>query len=84
MMARFSSLAELLEDMHAKGRRDPFVANLAKNCGSTNYYECDNDDGVIYTIICLIDLNIYVGQTIRFDDRMRDKQIIYITKYRFM
>jgi hypothetical protein len=34
MRARFSSLAELLADMHTKDGRDPFAANLAKNHGS--------------------------------------------------
>jgi len=71
MRTRFSSLAELLEDMHTKGGRDPFVADLAKNHGSTNYNNGDND-GVIYIIICLIDLNIYVGQTTSFDHRMNE------------
>ena len=65
----FSSLAELFEDVCTKGR-DLFVADLAKN--HANYYEGDNDCGVIYIIICLIDLTIYVGQTIHFDNRMRN------------
>lgn len=57
--ARFSSLEELLADMHKKGDRDPFVADLAKNHGRTRdtsrQRKGGDNDGVIYAITCRID-----------------------------
>ena len=48
--------------MHKKGR-DPFVADLAKNHGSTpdpsRKYEEGDNDGVIYVLMCRVNLNIY-------------------------
>jgi len=70
VMACFSSVEEILKDMHKKGGRDPFVADLANNHGSTNYNNGINE-GVIYAIICRVDLNIYVGQTTDVGRRMR-------------
>lgn len=45
MKACFSSLAELLDDMHAKGGRDLFIADLAKNHDSANYANYHNHYG---------------------------------------
>ena len=74
-VARFSSLAELRADFVVSGCRDAFVAGLVKNHGSTpdrsrKGNEGDND-GVIYAIICRVDLKVYVGQTKNYDVRMR-------------
>jgi hypothetical protein len=68
MKARFSSLSELCADIASRGR-DPFVADLANNHGSTNY-NTGIHEGVIYAIICRVDLNIYVGQTFDVGERM--------------
>jgi len=70
VMACFSSVAELLKDMHKQGGRDPFVADLAKKHGPSTYKDGDTD-GVIYMIICRIDLKIYVGQTTNVGRRIR-------------
>ena len=68
-MACFPSVEEILKGIHEKGGRDPFVADLAKNHGSTNYNT--GTHGVIYAIICSVDLNIYVGQSNALGERMR-------------
>ena len=60
MKARFSSLAELLDDIRVGGR-DLFLADLVKNHDSANYTNYYNDYGVIYVIICLVDFKVYVG-----------------------
>ena len=54
---------------------DAFVADLAKNHGSAHdtsrpSYKIDKD-GIIYALICRVNLKIYVGQTKNFDVRMR-------------
>ena len=70
VMACFPSVEEILKDMYKKGGRDPFVADLANNHGSTNY-NTGIHEGVIYAIICRVDLNIYVGQSYDVGKRMR-------------
>ena len=70
VMACFPSVEEILKDMYKKGGRDPFVADLANNHGSTNY-TTGIHEGVIYAIICRVDLNIYVGQSYDAGKRMR-------------
>ena len=69
-MACFPSVEAILKDIHEKGGRDPFVADLANNYGSTNY-DTGSHCWVIYAIICRVDLNIYVGQTNALGERMR-------------
>lgn len=76
MGARFSSLDELIADMKTKGGRDLSVADLVKNHGHTpdasrkRKKACG--DGVIYAIICRVDLCVYIGQTRDFKRRMCD------------
>jgi hypothetical protein len=74
MRARFSSLEELHADILTKGSRDLFVEDLAKNHGRTpdalRKRKKGYDRGVIYAIICRVDLCVYVGQTNIFDIRM--------------
>jgi predicted GIY-YIG superfamily endonuclease len=68
----FSSLAELREAITSCGR-DAFVANLVYH-GSTpdtsRRRNDDDNDGVIYALICSVNLKTYVGQTCNFDIRM--------------
>jgi hypothetical protein len=73
LIARFSSLEELCADL-AKCGRDAFVANLAKNHSahdtSRPRYKIDKD-GIIYALICRVNMKVYVGQTNNYDFRMR-------------
>jgi group I intron endonuclease len=73
----FSSFADLVADIRAKGGRDAFVANLANNpklYGTTRDTSrpgnTSDKDGIIYTIVNLDNKKIYVGQTNNFDMRM--------------
>lgn len=66
IMACFSSIEELRTDIASRGR-DQFVAEIAKNHGfihdtSRKRFKDDND-GIIYAMIYLDNLNVYVGQT---------------------
>jgi len=73
VMACFSSVAELLKDMHKKGGRDPFVADLAKNLGSSTYNDGDTDgvtyrDNLSYRLedICRADTQCWSSHAITF------------------
>jgi len=72
----FPSLAELLVDIDSKGGRDIFVAHIAKIRAGyisqfSRYKKEGEKDGVVYALICSVDLKLYVGQTNSYNGRMR-------------